>query len=323
MCSIKMILGYQPHEGCEMVPWTRDTFIHKEHRGVTFSLGQPVNMTYRCYTQNGRLAWGQMLISGWGMIEIPRKCKAQLETPALVLRGLAENDLLSVTNGREDPVWTQKVQARVRKDRSLTPEARTEMTRDLKKEAEKRHQVQQQVKQLEMDVGHIQQLITENKEVIKELQEIMVNETISEEHVEQLIQEELPSEAWEAMLTILYIVLMIAVILLGHKIKEAQGTIKEQINQEEEELGYTTRRSQETPENQTETQKDNHVETMRHVTEPRRPISGPFLVTAPVGMRPQGRESRWQGPILRELQIVIEKMKRELAFERTRRLGAK
>ncbi len=234
-----MILGYQPDDNCEMVPWGRDVFIREEQMGAAFSVGKPVNITFRCYMPNQRPTWGYMRLSGWGMITIPRRCEAQLEDPIKVLRGLSQIGQISVTTGTIDLEWTQRVVRRVQRDRSLSLEARAEVAKNLGIEASKRRQVQQKVEKLETDLERMQRIITGNERVIEELQETMENETVNEAHVERLIQQELPSGVWDTVLAVLYLILLAIVVILGQTIRRAQGTIKQQIDLEEEELGNT------------------------------------------------------------------------------------
>ncbi len=240
-----MILGYQPDDNCEMVPWRRDVYIHEEKMGAAFSVGTPTNITFRCYMPNQRPTWGYMRLSGWGMITIPRRCEAQLEEPTKVLRGLSQNEQVSVTTGTIDLEWTQRVVRRVQKDRSLSVEARAEVAKNLGIEAGKRQQVQQRVIELEADLERLHRIITENEQVIENLQETMENETVNEAHVERLIQQELPSGAWDTILAVLYLILLMIVVILGQAIRRAQGTIKQQIELEEKELGNTLPRPQE------------------------------------------------------------------------------
>ncbi len=123
--------------------------------------------------------------------------------------------------------------------------ARAEVAKNLGIEAGKRRQVQQQVTKLETDLEQMQQIITESERVLEGLQEAMENETVNEAHVERLIQQELPSGAWDTVLAVLYLILLMIVAVLGHAIRKAQGTIKQQIDLEEEELGNTIPRPEE------------------------------------------------------------------------------
>ncbi len=312
-----MILGYQPDDNCEMVPWERDVYIHEEKMGAAFSVGTPTNITFRCYMPNQRPTWGYMRLNGWGMITIPRRCEAQLEEPVKVLRGLSQNGQVSVTTGTIDLEWTQRVIRRVQRDRSLSIEARAEVAKNLGIEAGKRRQVQQKVTKLEADLEQMQRIITENEQVIEGLQETMENETVNEAHVERLIQQELPSGAWDTILTVLYLILLMIVVILGQVIRKAQGTIKQQIDLEEEELGNTLPRPQETK--------------RRWSWIPRPAQSGTNVTTEPVEDSPERQAQEFiiqnQGftvrePELGQIQRSVHELEQRGILEKIARPGA-